>query len=47
MFATTSGTTAEPKLIPVTAEWLRELQRITTLWLYRSQADHPSLFVGV
>ncbi len=44
MFATTSGTTAEPKLIPVTAEWLRELQRITTLWLYRSQADYPSLF---
>jgi hypothetical protein len=44
MFATTSGTTAEPKIIPVTAEWLRELQRLTTLWLYRSQADHPSLF---
>ncbi len=44
MFATTSGTTSEPKFIPLTAEWLRELQRLTTLWLYRSQVDYPSLF---
>ncbi|MEC9338156.1 MAG: GH3 auxin-responsive promoter family protein [Actinomycetota bacterium] len=44
MFATTSGTTSEPKFIPLTAEWLRELKRITTLWLYRSQVDYPSLF---
>ena len=46
MFATTSGTSAEPKFIPLTAEWLRELQRITTLWLYRSQVDYPSLFAS-
>ncbi len=46
MFATTSGTTAEPKLIPVTADWLRQLQRMTTLWLYRCLADYPTLFSG-
>lgn len=46
MFATTSGTTAEPKYVPVTRRWLRELAGLMRLWLYRAHRDHPGLFAG-
>jgi len=46
MFATTSGTAARPKLVPVTARWLAELGGVMTLWLHRAQLDHPGLFSG-
>lgn len=46
MFATTSGTTGEPKLIPVTASWRAETASLMRLWLVRALADHPTLFAG-
>jgi len=46
MFATTSGTTGEPKLVPVTASWRAETAGLMRLWLRRALADHPGLFAG-
>ncbi len=46
MFATTSGTTSRPKLIPITRSWIRELGNLTRLWLYSCLRDHPGLFDG-
>src|ERR1700733_13421934 len=40
MFAATSGTTAEPKLIPVTARWRAKMETMTRLWLLRAIRDH-------
>ena len=44
MFATTSGTTGDPKFIPVTTAFERASSAIGRLWLYRAQRDHPDLF---
>ena len=41
LFATTSGTTAEPKLIPVTDRWREQMAALMRLWMYRTLADHP------
>lgn len=41
MFTTTSGTTAEPKLIPVTDRWRRQMEALMRLWMYRTLRDHP------
>ncbi len=41
MFATTSGTTAEPKLIPVTDRWREQMASLMRLWMYRSLGAHP------
>ena len=41
MFTTTSGTTAEPKLIPVTPRWRAQMEAMTRLWLSRAMRDHP------
>ncbi len=41
MFTTTSGTTAEPKLIPVTARWRDQMAALTRLWMYRALGAHP------
>lgn len=46
MFAMTSGTTAQPKLIPVTATSRRNHRQLTRLWYYRALLDHPELFSG-
>ena len=46
MFATTSGTTDRPKLVPVTRRWLKELARLLGLWLHRARSDHPGLLRG-
>ncbi len=47
MFARTSGTTGEPKFIPVTpTDYGREHKSIMRTWLYHSQHDHPGLFDG-
>lgn len=46
MFNTTSGTTAEPKLIPVTAGWRRQTASLTRLWMLRAIQDHPRSFDG-
>jgi hypothetical protein len=42
-FATTSGTTAEPKLVPVTAAWLGRMAAVVRLWMASAQRDHPRL----
>lgn len=41
MFTTTSGTTGEPKLIPVTASWEAQLGALTRLWMLHLLRDHP------
>jgi hypothetical protein len=42
-FATTSGTTAEPKLVPVTAAWLARMAAFVRLWMRGAERDHPAL----
>lgn len=47
MFARTSGTTGEPKLIPVTRTCQgRDHRDQMRTWLYHAQADHPGIFRG-
>jgi len=41
MFTTTSGTTGEPKLLPVTVEWREQMADLTRLWLLHAMRDHP------
>lgn len=43
MFATTSGTTGEPKHIPVTRGWARSMAGLMRLWALRAVSDHPGL----
>ena len=44
MFTTTSGTTAMPKLIPVTPSWQEEMSSLTRLWMLRAVREHPTCF---
>jgi len=47
MFAQTSGTTGEPKFIPVIpTDAGRDHKDIMRTWIYHSYADHPSIFDG-
>lgn len=46
MFATTSGTTAEAKLIPVTPSWLDGQAALTRRWTLAALADHPRCLSG-
>ena len=41
MFATTSGTTAEPKLIPAPDRWRDQMASLMRLWMYRALEQHP------
>ena len=43
MFTMTSGSTGEPKLIPVTATTRRNHREVTRLWYYRAYLHHPRL----
>jgi hypothetical protein len=43
MFATTSGTTDLPKLIPVTNAWKKATTSLMSLWIARAQQDHPGI----
>ena len=45
-FTMTSGSTGEPKLIPVTAKTRENHRQLTRLWYYRALVDHPDLFNG-
>ncbi|MEB3223349.1 MAG: GH3 auxin-responsive promoter family protein [Candidatus Sericytochromatia bacterium] len=45
-YVTTSGTTGEPKYIPVTPRWYGALRRQLGLWLYGVARDHPGTFDG-
>jgi hypothetical protein len=44
--ATTSGTTGEPKLVPVTASSLDRMSALVRLWMLRAHRDHPALLDG-
>jgi hypothetical protein len=46
MFTTTSGTTSEPKRIPVTAAWRSQMASLTRLWMLGALRDHPRCFGG-
>jgi hypothetical protein len=46
MFTSTSGTTSQPKLIPVTASGRRAERRVKEAWLAHLVADHPSTLSG-
>src|SRR6266545_4306928 len=41
MFTMTSGSTGEPKLIPVTKTALDNHRKLTRLWYYRAYVDYP------
>ena len=41
MFTMTSGSTGEPKLIPVTKTTLGNHRKLTRLWYYRAYLDYP------
>ncbi|MGH7304930.1 MAG: GH3 auxin-responsive promoter family protein, partial [Candidatus Rokuibacteriota bacterium] len=43
MFTTTSGTTGEPKFIPVTAGWTRSMAALMRLWTLYALRDHPGM----
>ncbi len=43
MYATTSGTTCLPKLIPVTDDFKKDISALTTLWVAQAQKDHPKM----
>jgi hypothetical protein len=43
-FATTSGTTGQPKLIPLTPRWEAELAGLMRLWMFAARRDHPDCF---
>jgi hypothetical protein len=46
MFVMTSGSTGEPKWIPVTETTKENHRQLTRLWYYRARVDHPDLFNG-
>jgi hypothetical protein len=43
MFASTSGTTGEPKLVPVTRSWADATAALMRLWTVHALADHPAM----
>jgi hypothetical protein len=43
MFTTTSGTTCEPKMVPVTERWRKSLGRLLHFWIGRCLRDHPGM----
>ena len=43
MLALTSGTTSEPKYIPVTRDLQRQTASLMSQWLYRAELDHRGL----
>ncbi|MBD3425607.1 MAG: hypothetical protein GF409_00065 [Candidatus Omnitrophica bacterium] len=45
-FGLTSGTTNEPKFIPITPACRRLKKRVTDLWAYRLSQDHPEVLEG-
>jgi hypothetical protein len=47
LYATTSGTTGEPKYIPITKEASEDSHRdVVRLWTYQLFKDHPEAFAG-
>ncbi len=46
MYTLTSGTSGQPKFIPVNWSTKISSSRLSALWLYRALADHPQLLDG-
>jgi len=46
MFTATSGTTGEPKLVPVTASWAGVMAALMRLWTVHALRDHPAMLDG-
>ena len=46
MFTMTSGSTGEPKLIPVTETTKKNHRELTRLWYYRAYTEHPEFMSG-
>jgi hypothetical protein len=46
MFTMTSGSTGEPKLIPVTETTRKNHRELTRLWYYRAYLEHPGFMHG-
>ncbi|HVO95132.1 MAG TPA: GH3 auxin-responsive promoter family protein [Terriglobales bacterium] len=46
MFTMTSGSTGEPKLIPITNTCKKNHRDLTRLWYYRAYVDHSELMSG-
>jgi hypothetical protein len=46
MFTATSGTTGEPKLVPVTASWATSIAALMRLWTVHALRDHPTMLDG-
>lgn len=46
-FSATTGTTGDPKIVPVTRRWLAGYQRGWKLWGAKIFLDHPQLFDGI
>lgn len=44
MYTLSSGTTADPKLIPINPTWMEEYRRGWQLWGVKAFLDHPALF---
>ena len=46
MFASTSGTTSQPKWLPINNRWYQQMSRIVRIWLHRASKAHPRIFKG-
>lgn len=46
LFNRTSGTTSEPKHVPVTVSWREEMAALMRLWIVRSLRQHPRQLSG-
>ncbi len=47
LYATTSGTTKEPKWVPITQEYLHNIYgKMTKVWLYNYIKNRPQVFTG-
>lgn len=46
MFTQTSGSTGQPKLIPITESARNNYQLLTRFWYYRAYVDHPGCLSG-
>jgi hypothetical protein len=46
MFAMTSGSTGQPRLIPVTQTTKKSHRELTRLWYYRAYTEHPNFMSG-
>lgn len=46
MFASTSGTTNQPKWVPINNSWYQQMAKIVRIWLHRATKVHPNIFKG-